>query len=86
MKLLAIPVLVLPAAAIAQAPTAPQASPRSSDERICRTSGEFGSGPNRTRTCTTRAQWEGARREDRDAIDRAQRQWNPTVDEVPGGN
>ena len=86
MKLLAIPALVLPAAAIAQAPTAPQAPPRSSNERICRTSGELGSRPNRTRTCTTRAQREGARRENRDAIDRAQRQWNPTVDEVPGGN
>ncbi len=85
MKLLAILALVIPAA-IAQAQSAPQAPPRSSNERICRTSGELGSRLNRTRTCMTRAQWEEARRENRDTIDRAQRQFNPTADEMPGGN
>ncbi|HYD13415.1 MAG TPA: hypothetical protein VEC11_11270 [Allosphingosinicella sp.] len=91
MKILAILALVMPimpAAATAQVQTAaqePPAPPRSAHERICRTTGELGSRLGRTRVCKTRAQWEEARRENRDTIDRAQRQWNPTADEIPGG-
>ncbi len=88
MKLLAVLALSMPAAAIAQtAAQAPPAPARSSEERICRTSGELGSRLNRTRICRTRAQWEEARRENRDTVDRAQRQFEPTVDGVlPPGN
>jgi hypothetical protein len=39
---------------------------------ICRTQGETGSRLQRTRVCRTRAQWEEQRRENRQAIDRAQ--------------
>lgn len=69
-----------PIAAAAQAPADPPPPPRSTEERICRTSGELGSRLTRTRTCRSRAQWDETRREQRTTIDRAQRQWNPTVD------
>ena len=90
MKILAILALVMPAAAIAQVQTAattvPPAPPRSSEERICRNSGEIGSRLNRTRVCRSRQQWEDMRRDQRNTIDRAQRQFNPTVDEAISGN
>jgi hypothetical protein len=82
--MLPILVLLLPAAALAQTP--PPAPERAQGERICRTTGELGSRLNRSRSCRTRAEWEESRRENRSTIDRAQRQFNPTVDEALAGN
>lgn len=71
--------VLTPCAVIAQAPNA-------DDQMICRNSGEIGSRLARTRTCKTRAEWEEARREQRNNMDRAQtRQVNRTVDEKAFG-
>ena len=84
MKTLALVALLIPsAAAAAPAPSA------SSDPNamICRVTGETGSRLARARTCRTRAQWEEIRREQRNAVDRAQaQQGNRTVDEALRGN
>ena len=83
MKTLALVALLVGSAAAAQAP------PANSDPNslICRVSGETGSRLQRTRTCRTRAQWEEIRREQRNAVDRAQaQQGNRTVDEATRGN
>ena len=85
MKTLALAVLLIPSAAAA----APAPSANSSDPNavICRVSGETGSRLARARTCKTRAEWEEIRREQRNAIDRAQaQQGNRTVDEAARGN
>jgi hypothetical protein len=58
-------------------------APRSNDAVICRTSAnDTGSRLARTRVCRTREQWAADRREQRQALDRAQNmQLNRTIDE-----
>ena len=83
MKTLALIALLIPSAAAAQA------QPADSDPNalICRVNGETGSRLARARTCKTRAQWEEIRREQRNAVDRAQaQQGNRTVDEAARGH
>jgi len=84
MRIIPILALLMPAATLAQ--TAPPAPERSWNKRICRTTGELGSRVTRARVCRTRAEWEETRRENRGTIDRAQRQFNPSVDEAIAGN
>ena len=46
---------------------------RDLDERVCETIPQLGSRLVKKRVCATRAEWEDYRRQDRDAIDKAQR-------------
>ncbi len=46
---------------------------RDLNERVCETVPQLGSRLAKRRVCATRAEWEDYRRQDRDAIDQAQR-------------
>jgi hypothetical protein len=70
--------LALPAAALfaLEAPAAAQSSsqdPAASTRRICRVTPTIGSRLGGTRTCRTKAEWDAADRENREAVSRYQR-------------
>jgi hypothetical protein len=83
MKILLLVALLMPAAAVAQAP----AGNPDPNAQICRVTGETGSRLQRNRTCKTRAQWDELRREQRNTLDRAQtQQVNRNPDETGTGH
>ena len=66
--------LFVPAAASAQAPSGSGASEGGANPNqiVCRTQRETGTMLGRVRVCKTRAEWELARRDTRQTVDRAQ--------------
>jgi hypothetical protein len=73
MKSLVIVIAILvETAAYAQSEAPATDDGTDANETICRTSTDTGSRLNRTRICRTRAEWEAARRETRQNVERSQ--------------
>ncbi|MBV9882633.1 MAG: hypothetical protein JO276_06455 [Sphingomonadaceae bacterium] len=83
--------IVLPVAANAQSSAATRSSTEDiNSRRICRVTPTIGSRLGGTRTCRTKAEWDAADRENRDAVNRYQRttsacMMGPNDPTTPGG-